>query len=59
MPLHLASVEGNIEIVRAILQVEEAKPTLYVLDGKTQTPLDLAVHNGHKEIATFLEVAMS
>ena len=33
-PLHIASHTGNIEIVRVILQVEEAKPTLYVLDGK-------------------------
>ena len=58
-PLHLASAEGSIEIVRAILQVEEAKPTLHVLDGENQTPLDLAVHNGHKEIATLLKLAMS
>ena len=58
-PLHLASAEGYIEIVRAILQVEEAKPTLYVLDGENQTPLDLAGHNGPKEIATLLELAMS
>ena len=59
-PLHLASGEGNIEIVTAILQVEEAKPTLYALDLENQTPLDWAVHNGHKEIvAKLLELAMS
>lgn len=58
-PLHWASGDGNIETVRAILQVEEAKPSLYVLDAENQIPLDLAVHNGDKEIATpLLELEM-
>jgi ankyrin repeat protein len=58
-PLHIASDEGNVEIVRAILKVEEAKPTLCFLDGDNRTPLDWAVNNGHEEIAALLELAMS
>jgi ankyrin repeat protein len=58
-PLHIASERGNIEIVRAILKVEEATPTIFVLDDENRTPLDWAVNNGHEEIAVLLELAMS
>ena len=58
-PLHIASERGNIEIVRAILKVEEAKPTIFFLDDENRAPLDWAVNNGHEEIAVLLELAMS
>jgi hypothetical protein len=50
--LHYSSINGNYEAINLLLK-KKANPNL--INSYGQTPLDVAVKEGHKEVATLLE----
>ncbi|HSC25088.1 MAG TPA: ankyrin repeat domain-containing protein [Candidatus Babeliales bacterium] len=51
-PLHVASYNGQIEIVKHLLSYKNINTSLKTLGG--ETPLSIACHNKHSEIVTIL-----
>jgi len=52
-PLHLATIKGHYEIVKYL--VEEQNALVDIIDNEKETPLLKASYNGYKDIVNFLK----
>jgi len=53
-PLHIASIKGHYEIVKYL--VEEQNALVDIIDNEKETPLLKAAYNGHKNIVQYLKM---
>ena len=57
-PLHLASMNGNLEVVKYLLESYSTLDHIWDYSSTLKTPLQLAVENGHfKVVQCLMDVA--